>query len=225
MDTRIYVATHKLFSPPVEDGYIPLHVGHAGKDDLGYIPDDTGDNMSGKNSSYCELTGIYWMWKNVSCDIIGLCHYRRYFVRENHFLTTEEIETCLETYDMILGNSSRTQADTVEHHYAEFHYESDWWICRNTLAEMYPDYLDAFDLMANANFMNLGNMMICRKTLFDKYCAWLFPLLEEVEKRTDISEYDTFQARLYGYLAERLLRTWVLMQNIRVREEAIVQIK
>ena len=72
--------------------------------------------------------------------------------------------------------------------------------------------------------MNLGNMMICRKSLFDQYCAWLFPLLEEIERRTDISDYDSFQARLYGYLAERLMRVWILMQDVRVREETICKI-
>lgn len=223
MDTRIYTATHKPFQPPVGAPYIPLHVGKKGKASLGFTGDDTGTNISEKNSSYCELTGVYWMWKNVQCNIIGLCHYRRYFIRDNHILTQMEIEQTLSDYDLIIGMSSKTQAETVGTHYARMHHEKDWNICRNVLADMYPDYLDAFDLIANANLMNLGNMMICRKDLFDTYCSWLFPLLEEVERQTDISHYDTFQARLYGYLAERLMRVWILMQNIKVREEVIVQ--
>lgn len=223
MDTRIYIATHKPFQPPAGAPYIPLHVGKKGKESLGFVGDDTGDNISEKNSSYCELTGVYWMWKNVQCDIIGLCHYRRYFTCEGQLLKQEQIEGILSFYDLIVGVSSTTPAASVAAHYAAVHYEKDWVVCRSMLAIMYPDYLDAFDLVANAKFMNLGNMMICRKELFDKYCAWLFPLLEEIERRTDISSYDTFQARLYGYLAERLMRVWILMQDIRVREETIVQ--
>lgn len=221
MDTRIYIATHKPFNAPQEQGYIPLHVGRIDHGDLGYTGDDTGEQISHKNSSYCELTGIYWMWKNVTCDIIGLCHYRRYFVDNDALLTKQQIESLLETYDLIIGTSSKTPARTIASHYAGVHFQKDWDICRESLVSLYPEYADAFDVVANSNLMNLGNMMICKKTLFDQYCAWLFPLLSETERRTDISEYDTFQARLYGYLAERLMRVWILMQDIRVREVAI----
>lgn len=225
MDTRIYIATHKPFEPPAGAPYIPLHVGRKGKADLGFIGDDTGDSISEKNSSYCELTGMYWMWKNVQCDIIGLCHYRRYFTQDEKILTKEQIEQILSVYDVIVGTSSKTPAASVAAHYAAIHYKQDWIVCRNALAEMYPDYLDAFDLVANANLMSLGNMMICRKELFDQYCAWLFPLLEKIECCTDISNYNPFQARLYGYLAERLLRVWILMQELSIREETITQIE
>ena len=82
----IVVATHKAFPMPTDKMYIPLHVGAEGKTnedgtplDLGYQKDNTGDNISAKNANYCELTGLYWAWKNLKADYIGLVHYRRYF--------------------------------------------------------------------------------------------------------------------------------------------------
>ena len=82
MNIKILVATHKKYDMPTERIYLPIHVGKAGKESLGYQGDDIGDNISWKNTSYCELTGVYWGWKNLQCDYIGLCHYRRYFLRK-----------------------------------------------------------------------------------------------------------------------------------------------
>ncbi len=53
----------------------------AGKQSIGFQGDDTGDNISAKNPHYCELTALYWAWKNLQADYIGLVHYRRYFTR------------------------------------------------------------------------------------------------------------------------------------------------
>ncbi len=86
MDTRIYVMTHKKIENLPEKIYQPLHVGREGKEDLGYPGDHTGEQISSKNPYYCELTGMYWIWKNVSCDVIGVCHYRRFFMREGRLL-------------------------------------------------------------------------------------------------------------------------------------------
>lgn len=66
--------------------YIPIHVGascvsetNTGSKDLGYVKDDTGQNISSKNSEYSELTAVYWAWRNLSAEYVGLVHYRRYF--------------------------------------------------------------------------------------------------------------------------------------------------
>ena len=52
MSTKIYTMTHKKFNPPSDDTYIPLHVGRACAADLGYMGDDTGDNISKLNCYY-----------------------------------------------------------------------------------------------------------------------------------------------------------------------------
>ena len=57
---KILVATHKCAQMPKDDMYIPLHVGREGKTDLGFVGDNTGDNISLKNSLWSELTGLYW---------------------------------------------------------------------------------------------------------------------------------------------------------------------
>lgn len=223
MDTRIYIATHKKFDFAPMDGYIPLHVGRAGKEDLGYLGDDTGDNISEKNANFCELTGMYWMWKNVTCDIIGLCHYRRFFTRNYLMLTRQDIETLMETYDMIEGSSSMTPEGSIGQQYRQKHFAKDLETTRTVTGELYPEYLPAFDWALSTNMISFGNMIVMRKGDFDAYCEWLFRILFEVERRTDLSGYDTYQSRIYGFLSERLLRVWLMRQSFRVREEQILQ--
>lgn len=90
MDIKIIVATHKKYWMPSDDIYLPVHVGKKGKTDLGYQGDDTGDNISDKNTNYCELTGLYWAWKNLKADYKGLAHYRRHFMVRSSKGTKEE---------------------------------------------------------------------------------------------------------------------------------------
>lgn len=78
-DIKIIVATHKKYQMPDDDLYVPLQVGAEGKENLGYEVDNKGDNISSKNPYFCELTGLYWAWKNFNAECIGLVHYRRYF--------------------------------------------------------------------------------------------------------------------------------------------------
>lgn len=44
--------------------------------------DDTSENISDKNKYYSELTGIYWFWKNHEADVVGTCHYRRFYTAQ-----------------------------------------------------------------------------------------------------------------------------------------------
>jgi len=37
--------------------YLPVQMGHAIHPGIGYIGDDTGENISERNGNFCELTG------------------------------------------------------------------------------------------------------------------------------------------------------------------------
>ena len=87
MDIKILVAAHKEYWMPEDELYMPIHVGAEGKFDdngapldLGYVKDNTGDNISYKHRYYSDLSAVYWGWKNLDVDYMGSCHYRRYFV-------------------------------------------------------------------------------------------------------------------------------------------------
>ncbi len=221
MDTRIYVMTHKSYTQPSDEGYITLHVGREGKQDLGYAGDNTGDHISAKNPNYCELTGLYWLWKNVRCDIVGVCHYRRFFMKNGHILGKDDIERILQDYDMIVPDSACTTYADNRTQYADKHILEDLLLCGEVIGEKYPQYRQAFEFLLSSNLFSVGNMVITRKEIFDAYCAWLFDILFTVEQRLDISGYDTYQARVMGFLSERLFRVWLMGNHFKIREEAV----
>ena len=135
MDTRIYVMTHKKYSKPNLPEYIMMQVGAALHDDFGYLTDNTGNNISEKNPNFCELTGIYWLWNNVSCDIIGICQYRRYFIINENFMNQQQVESILKNHDVILPQSFSTESSSLYDNYKLRHHSKDMDIIREVISE------------------------------------------------------------------------------------------
>ena len=205
----IIVAAHKKYQMPEDKMYLPLHVGREGKEDIGYISDNTGDNISIKNPYFCELTGIYWAWKNLDSDYIGLVHYRRYFsdcnkipkTEEEKFkvvLNSEELNKKLENVDIILPKQRNYYIENIYDHYKHTMYIEPLDITGEIIKEKYSEYLAEFENLKKNKKMHAFNMFIMKKNYFDEYCTWLFDILFELEKRTDVSQYDTFHARFFG---------------------------
>ena len=80
VEVIVIVAAHKEYQMPTGEMYLPVYVGAAGKKSIeGYRRDDEGENISDLNPYFGELTGLYWAWKNLNTDYLGLVHYRRHF--------------------------------------------------------------------------------------------------------------------------------------------------
>lgn len=236
MNTTILVAAHKPYWMPDDEVYLPIHAGRAGKADLGYVGDDTGDNMSARNPNYCELTVLYWAWKNLSCDCLGLCHYRRYFARRSMFgrsaeakkagiLHREDYERLMGTCDVLLPARRHYYIETVRSQYEHAHQKKDLEAAERIIREMAPDYSEAFEAVMGRSSLCLWNMFVMRKDLFDRYCQWLFPILFALERRIDISGYSPYEARIFGFLAERLFNVWLERENLVRRECPVVNLE
>lgn len=214
---NIFIATHKPFSAPKEKCYTALHVGAQGKDSIGFLGDNTGDNISLKNSNYCELTGMYWIWKNCKESVVGLVHYRRYFFDHpfsDHIMNEDEIKKVLKKSDVIIAQRGYTWFNSVENNYRQKHTESDIELTRKAINDLYPRYSSSFEKVMKSNHYSQFNMMICRKEIFDSYCAWLFDVLGYVEKNliVPLEDRTKYEKRVFGFLSERLLIVW-LMSN------------
>lgn len=215
--TRIYVISHSpkdIVNIKEDELYKALFVGRNGKDNMGYISDDTGDNISGRNPDYAELTGLYWMWKNSDADIVGLCHYRRYFKNNNHRINKKEISSYLNDYNIIVPKKIELLKGTLEETYKDSYLLEVYSITRNIISEKYPDYLKSYDEVFKESSFSNFNMFIMRKELLDDYCEWLFDILFEVEKRVDL----TIIKRVLGLVSEFIFNVWIRKKNLTTKE-------
>lgn len=222
---KIIVATHKPYTMPTDSMYVPVQVGAEGKELIGYTPDNTGENISVKNANYCELTGLYWAWKNIHADYIGLAHYRRHFTMRgakgdkwNRILTQTQLDSVLEQTDVILPTPRNYYVETNYSQYAHAHHAKDLDTTRTILAEKYPEYLDVYDKYMKRTVGHRFNMFIMEKKLLDSYCRWLFDVLFELERRLDISQYKQNDARVFGFVSERLLDVWIETNHVPYKE-------
>lgn len=234
---EIIIATHKKYWMPKQNIYIPVHVGAEGKASLGYTRDDDGENISGKNPSFCELTGLYWAWNNSSSDYIGLAHYRRHFsVKSKPFVLLHKKEKCvlsekecrdlLQKYRVILPKKNRYYIETLYSHYAHTHCKEHLDITESVILEKYPEYKQSFRKVMNSTSGYMYNMYIMESELSKQYCEWLFSILFEVEKRIQMPELSQFQGRFCGRISEIIFNVWLENQlsTGKIKKEELIEV-
>jgi hypothetical protein len=209
--------------------------------------------MADKNKSFCELTALYQML-NLHApskdELIGLVHYRRPFIQGPKWLcriirTTQKSKFTRGISNALLANYSLTQRKaavllkdhdvivpvpvhlktSVEERYMQMHVASDWEKLKRIIEVQQPDYLAAFEQLAKGRSMYLYNMFVGRTELMHRYAKWLFPILESLEAQIDISDRDTFQKRVFGFLAERLFNVFLIKHTeLKVLHLPVVQL-
>lgn len=206
---KVIVATHKPYEMPTDKMYLPIHVGAAGKESIGYQRDDEGENISSLNPYFCELTGFYWAWKNLKDDYIGLVHYRRLFEMNGRTLKQNQIEPYLGKIKIFTPKKRRYWIESLKTHYDHTHYPEHLSITKEVLVNKYPEYESAFDKAVNRTWGYMFNMMIIERSLLDDYCTWLFDILFDVFKRIDTTNYPAFTKRYVGRMSEILFNVWL----------------
>ena len=216
---------------PNDPLYLPVQAGRALHAPLSFIGDDSGENISIKNPHYCELTCLYWAWKNLDADAIGLCHYRRYFAGKqfgskwSRLLTASQAEEMLTKAPVILPKKRNYYIETGWSQYAHAHHEEDLILTRTILSERWPAYVSAFDKALSRTSGHRFNMFIMRRKILDRYCNWLFAVLADLEDRLDISNYNANDQRVFGFVAERLLDVWIETERIPYRECPVIHME
>lgn len=223
-DTSIYVVTHNEYKVFSDEDYVPITVGDYHRND--YLWEQQGDNISYLNSKINECTAIYWIWKNSESKIVGTNHYRRYFYnnelrcRENRLCGTIA-EQILDEFDMIVYKAAVPNNQTVEEE-MRTDLSNDAFIYGyksivEGLKEYQPEYIDDFYAVMGSKECCYCNMLVTRKELFDAYCEWLFSFLIPVAEQADVSKYNSHDARVVGFFAERMLSVWLHHNPIRIK--------
>lgn len=221
---KIYVCAHKKVDSKLPKNYAYIQANSNNNDPIYDLRDNMGDNISSKNPYYCELTIAYWIWKNdKGNDIVGLAHYRRFLTTnkfsssEKKYINSPKVEEILKDYDFISTKQYKTQS-TVKEHLLINVSEHDYNLLEETIKEVCPDYLDAFNNIMNGHQSHLLNMFITKKSEWDNYYSWLFNLFDHLEPKVNMDGYTVQQQRLYGFLSERLFSVYVLKNNKKVYE-------
>ena len=241
-----FVAIHKDAPlPPARDNFFALGIG-------GYRPtaypfalsDDTGETIWHKNKHYSELTGWYWIWKNMpDVSVVGLCHYRRYFLLEKKrfsffrrrkrythptplnfsYITAPEraalVEETLSKYDVIVPQRIPLGV-SISRQYAACHAQEDWDLFIQGIEALYPQYAAKIGWLDKTSYIYPYNMMIAPRGFFDRYMSTLFPLLFWMEEKRPFRS-EPYQCRVPAFLAERFFTFYLRVTHARVAEMPI----
>lgn len=227
---KIYIASHTYCDVPHPHPYQPLFVGayklpKTERQSGWEFDDGFPGNISKSNSTYCELTGIKWIWKKSQEDIVGLVHYRRFLASplspssHPYPLSEHEIRNLLEAHDCIVAQKAflhdGSKNCSVAKHYRIHHSSTDLIKTRMVIDRYYPKYSDAFDKVMRSECLSPFNIIICKKQLFNAYARWLFGIERKLAQAIDpLTDRPPYQQRVFGFLAERLMNVYIVKHNL-----------
>jgi len=174
------------------------------------VPHD-GPNIDRLNKWYCELTGLYHLWKNSDAFYVGLEHYRRFFVSTKHpkmRMGVGEAQEILEKCDMIV----------TEYSHGPRYSALDWFRDSKYLEhlEKFMDVLDERDRMGFSQYLRRHeliqcNMFIGKRPVMDRWCRFIFPVLSMYDMHWPPSESNR---RMPGYFAEHFFGYWLERERV-----------
>jgi hypothetical protein len=240
---KVYVVTH-LDTPPINIPYCAvLRTGAAGKTlRADVLSDATLENISHKNRYYCELTALYWIWKNTTDERVGLCHYRRYFspvlfpdsIKKGAAVNFDVARTLL-GYDSqgVLFDVELKLGDIIiptkihsgvsaESWYCATLSRDDWGQMIKALWFVHPQEAAAAErFLTTVQPAHFWCMFIARREILNAYCEWIFPLLFHLETLITPSE-DNFLCRVYAFMAEHLFNWWTFSRGLSAIQRPII---
>lgn len=236
-DIKILIIMHKPYKVPEDNKlYLPIQSGAAISNlDLHILKDNTGDNISEKNPQYNELCPMYWAWKNLQTEYIGISQYRRLFSDDRRntkhiedILTRETIETLLDKYEVIVPHKRNYYFQSIENHYVNSlasqkeAQKKDIIALRRAILEISPEYSAAFEHVMASKSCHMFHMCIMKKSSYDDFCSFMYPVIFRADQLI-VGRKDT--TRYIGAISEFLLDVWMYKNQIKYYELGLVELE
>ena len=194
---------------------------------LNWLNEEKGENIKKLNKYYGELTGFFWVWKNLSeqfkdDDYIGFCHYRKFWL---NYLKSRKSFSINSIYNDLFNpqDHSFKYIDSIQVQPIIFNKKNllkDFLLVHKcNMLEKSIDFLENpirnnFLDHLSQNTLYPLNMFIVKKKYFIQYCniifPWLYKCYEECVKKNFLNDYNT---RLPAFLAERFTSFWFKQYN------------
>lgn len=148
-------------------------------------------------------------------------HLKKY---TSWILSSEQAKELLSEYDMVLPRA-RIFRYSVQEHYRKYHSIGDFAIIEDVLSDKYPEMKAAWQQVIQGNTLYANNMFLAKDELYQEFMAWWFDVLFEFEERCKLENYEGYQKRILGFVAERLLTLWVAYKKPKVKELQLLYFK
>ena len=203
----IYIIKHRKYNNPVPDGYVELGVGDFFKYE--------DDNINELNPYLNEVTGLYHIWKYAKEDIVGLCHYRRFFYYNNDYLKLDDAEEILKHHDIIVAPKVNFNMTL----YWQLRFEVEDSPTLDKYLQLFYNRVPEFKNYLQEYGFNNREMFVCKKELIDKYCEWLLPIIKPITEQFIREDKGTkCNQRLVSHIIERLFSYWLRKENLNIYE-------
>lgn len=175
-----------------------------------------GDNIDFLNPWYCELTGLYYLWKHCDDDIVGLEHYRRYFVNgKGNLLSENEIRNILKDNDIICKKCVIAKSDKNIFHIFKTHHDINIFNEFISLIED-EDFKEKIKFICNKTPVFCQcNMFICKKELIADYCMWFYYIASQLN--TSFRK----NPRIIGYISEYMFGAYLYAKGYKINFQTV----
>ena len=219
---------------------------------LKVLKDNTEENISDKNVLYGELTGHYWVWKNLlpklGTEYVGFSQYRRFldfnlnlnpssnvssafatrlvleFQKMFEKYSEENILNFIGNSDVILPNYSKI-TEPIREISLDIVSKDDIETVLTVIKEFYPEYLETAENVINSDAVIPRLVFVMKKPLLEAYFDWSFGILKHLQEQITAVAED----RKFALIAEYLLAIWldykVKNDNVKIIESTSVFIE
>jgi hypothetical protein len=219
---------------------IPIYLGDASNSARrsGLTTDILKNGSSLQNNRWCELSGIYKIWKEAPLTpYIGFCHYRRIFnfsrtrsalvnLDENSNFEREKIITSQDLHTMsdhispnlklfnglidIIVPPPLNIPNNIFTHYCAEHVADDMLEAISIINNNHPSFKKMTANSTSDNYLYCNNMFIMKADLFNNLCSFWFNVLFEFERNNPHPKsLVNNQGRDIAFLSERVFDIWI----------------